>query len=109
MSNYQMPVLTEQEKEDLPIECFRMIADAMKRGASYRQVVQMKLARIALAALTAKPVAVTDTAEINGLDDPSWVGNFLPVGFKGIDDGTEVLLYTAPTVPVIKQEGEQSE
>jgi len=79
MIYYQMPVLTEHEKEDLLAECRRMINDAMKRGASYRQVAQMKLAKIALAALTAKPVDPADC--------------FQPV-------------YLAPPVPV-KQEGEQ--
>ena len=87
MKNYTMPVLTEQERENLialaRIEVKRWdIAD----GKQY----MVELMNIALAALTAKPVAwgVNDTR----CHTHEGAGYFP--------------LYEIPPVPVIKQEGE---
>lgn len=106
MTEYQMPVLSEQDRKNLiglariEVKRWSSIAD-QQRGRFMAELMQ-----IALAALTAKPVAVTDKSEVNGLSEDGWVGNFLAPDFRGIDVGCEVYLYAVPPVTV-KQEGEQ--
>lgn len=63
------------------------------------------LARIALAAKQAKPVAITDRAEIAGLSEAGWVGNFMATSYKGVDKGDEVWLYTTPQPAHTEQDG----
>jgi len=108
MSEYSMPVLSEQERES---EIERCIADiwqletTLKNGTSDNpHHIKSALVRqkIALAALTAKPVAFT--AQSNLADFGGSVGYMWPPGNEKTSD---VALYAKPPVPVIKQEGEQ--
>jgi len=93
MSDYSMPVLSEQERQELiglaAIEVKRWeIAD----GKQY----MVELMNIALAGLTAEPVAF------------GYEGGLFECGGKISSTATRHYvnpLYTAPPVPVIKQEG----
>ena len=108
MKKHSMPVLSEQERES---EIERCIADiwqletTLKNGTSDNpHHIKSALVRqkIALAALTAKPVAFT--AQSNLADFGGSVGYMWPPGNEKTSD---VALYAKPPVPVIKQEGEQ--
>jgi len=98
MKNYTMPVLTEQERENLialaRIEVKRWdIAD----GKQY----MVELMNIALAALTAKPEYFYRIRSDGGREGPLHESETESVRKKSWEP-----LYTAPTVPVT-QEGEQ--
>lgn len=94
-----------KELDDFTVERLeRLIAIAAALGCATLDGSEVAaLARIALAAKTTKPVAITDKSEITGLTEPGWVGNFMEPNFKGVDKGDEVYLYTAPVLnsPVI--------
>lgn len=90
-----MKPITEQERQSL-IEYGTLFNTTGTKGKMNR------LVAIALASLTAVPVAVTDISEINDLKNEGWIGNFLAPEFQGVDSEDRVYLYTAPPVPVIK-------
>lgn len=92
MTDYTMPVLSEQERDKLTDYCKYRISEL----AEYS--LQAKCLKIALAALTAEPVAF-------GYED-----GLFECGGKISSTATRHYvnpLYAAPPVPVIKQEGEQ--
>jgi len=97
MTNYTMPVLSEQEKLVL-IDNAMVFLTRVKCGNLEASKFDVYQAQIALAALMAKPVGYTwdrgTSCEILAVD---------------INDGTPcgIDLYAMPPVPV-KQEGEQS-
>lgn len=105
MTNYTMPVLSEQEK-------IHAIYDAEERVQALKLYCKLNpddkqaaadflLMRIALASLTAKPVV--HEAEINGVMSSVTKSHFDDCEKYGIKTRK---LYTFPPVPV-KQEGEQ--
>ncbi|WP_447874762.1 hypothetical protein [Serratia fonticola] len=86
-----------KELDDFTVERLEKLIHLDGSGCvAYDAGVVGALARIALAAKTAKPVAITDKSEITNLSEPGWVGNFLEPNFKGVDKGDEVYLYTSP-------------
>ena len=94
MSEYSMPVLSEQEREDLI--GLAMIEVKRWKCADGKQYM-VELMNIALAALTAEPMAF-------GYED-----GLFECGGKISSTATRHYvnpLYTAPPVPVIKQKGE---
>lgn len=98
MTDYSMPVLSEQERKIIMDTCAHMISrsDTSEYSANFRVVAQ-----IALAALTATPVV--HEAEINGVMSSVTKSHFADCERHGVKTRK---LYSAPTVPV-KQEGEQ--
>lgn len=105
MTDYTMPVLSEQEREKAIVACkdeighLKQMVAAAKSGGRYSATgYQSQLIRqqIALAALTAEPVAyVTYKGYLLHAADP-----------KLAEYSEPSPLYDAPPVPV-KQEGEQ--
>lgn len=102
MTDYSMPVLSEREREELLSGAVRMediigsSLGEMSGEALDMAVLELKLIRIALAALTAKPVAYKDS-----------LGCFVTPrkGELLIQEGEAAYpLFMAPPVPVIKQE-----
>ena len=82
-----------KELKEFTVELLEQIIEG-KTEAWGNQVIS--LAKIALAAKQANPVAITDRGEISGLAESGWVGNFMPPDYKGVDEGDEVYLYTTP-------------
>lgn len=107
MIDYQMPVLTEQQKEDLQAECRRLIKESESAGAGYRTVANGAVARIALAALTSEPICFISTRMLESLTegDRSF-GRVWPVIRDELSGEERIPLHITPPVPVIKQEGE---
>lgn len=110
MTDYQMPVITEQERE----ERINRFSFEIKRLQSKRDCEQsedrffsggdlwaLQAFEIALAALTANPVV--HEAEINGVMSSVTKSHFADCERYGVKTRK---LYSAPTVPV-KQQGEQ--
>ena len=102
MSDYSMPVLSEQERQELieqTEECITNLSRWVKNFSEDRDAKRdLKVYQIALAALTAEPVAF-------GYED-----GLFECGGKISSTATRHYvnpLYAAPPVPVIKQEGEQ--
>ena len=105
MSEYSMPVLSEQERQELieqTEECITNLSRWVRSFSGDRDAKRdLKIYQIALAALTAKPVAFTAQSNLAGFGGS--VGYMWPPGNEKTSD---VALYAKPTVPV-KQEGEQ--
>ena len=107
MTNYTMPVLSEQEREALIAEI------KYNRENCFLSKRTEVLMQIALAALTAKPVAMRYRWEppfMKMPDGSPFTGDWKIVTDAAIanpgKDYRRVCLYEAPPVPV-KQEGEQ--
>ncbi|MES4614207.1 DUF551 domain-containing protein [Ewingella sp. CoE-038-23] len=84
-----------KELKEFTVERLSEIAmDAYEADPSNDEM--QSLAKIALTAKQAKPVAITDRGEVYGLAESGWVGNFMPPDYKGVDEGDEVYLYTTP-------------
>lgn len=84
-----MKPITEQEKQELIKHCKRVMNESSPDGLEY------PMAEIALASLTATPVGWKFTNKTNGV---TWVSHEDDRGLGY----TDVPVYTAPPVPVVK-------
>lgn len=91
--------MTNDEKQDITAECRRLIAEASKEGR-VSHCCKRQVAEIALAALTAEPVAYTDAEELETLRKGSFADMFTPhEAYKA--DPLWMPLFTAPPAPVL--------
>lgn len=116
MTDYQMPVLSEQEREEQVQYCCARESSLLAQIESYKQfdgvdsidaILQKDLIsqQIALAALTAKPVAFTEKHEISNMHATGLYLRAWPTDrARNEVEGYTVGVYTMPPVPV-KQEG----
>ena len=106
MKKHSMPVLSEQEREDLIEKCKAAIVSLTPwRGVS--EAKSRICFEIALAALTAEPVAFTEKHEISNMHATGLYLRAWPTDrARNEVEGYTVGVYTMPPVPV-KQEGEQ--
>lgn len=94
MNNF--PAMTEAQRQELVQAC----RDNIKYAADYPEV-EVRMAHVALAALTAEPVAYTDAEELETLRKASFADMFTPhEAYKA--DPLWMPLYTAPPAPVLR-------
>ncbi len=105
MNNF--PAMTEEQRQELVADCQAEIVEIEKAltawGEGWTSYLQSKLTRqkIALAALTAEPVAYTDAEELETLRKASFADMFTPhEAYKA--DPLWMPLFPAPPAPVLK-------
>lgn len=112
MTDYSMPVLSEQERLQAIADCEReilLLQKSLERTDAYRLITKSQLHRqeIALAALTSMPMGQVYRGEYDDSGshtDAKVVCLHDQADWENFADGT--LLWLAPPVPV-KKEGEQ--
>lgn len=106
MTDYTMPVLSEQEREayiGTIKTCMRSISEEADENLQF----EYDILKIALASLTAKPIEyLTWHQGCRAPDDCEDYSVVASKGKKSCDGSDAFPVYTAPPVPV-KQEGEQ--
>jgi len=112
MSEYHMPVLSEQERDKLMSRLvkFRFGIQSARDAGMQTEADESDdlIAQIALAALTAEPVEyLTWHQGCRAPDDCEEYSVVAEKGDKSCDGSDAFAVYICPPVPVIKQEGEQ--
>lgn len=92
MDNF--PAMTEEQRAELVQAC----RDTIKYAADYPEV-EVRMAHVALAALTAKSIAWIETGT-DGFQRGSRLINYFTPDIQGFDNGT--LIYAAQPAPVLR-------